>query len=275
MGFLDSLPGIGDIFGGLTGSKNADAAKYAADRQWEIANKIQTREEFRHQIWRDHYKQAELRLKNEVCQRPIAIADYGLAEMQLSRAVTSAYQRVSSKIERGIDLQCTRFSCGNDTMVELSRAGVAVWAASMTFRADEDRAWARNQQRYEDKARVAAFGSRAYFATRGAQLAMGVYAQSAEMALRQQSNMSSALGYFLQRGLSYAASEGWFGSNSSNQSTITASTLSGNGGADTARDGTYVSLPQSDYSTTTTETATEPMPASEMGQTGMGSNYPS
>ena len=272
MGIFDIFDGL---LGGITGSNNADAAKYAADRQWEIADKIQRREEFGHQIWKDHYRAAELRLKNEVCQTPRVYLDPVLTNIKIGRRIEKAFERTALKIERGIDLNCARFTCGNDSLQTLSRAGIQVWAAGMSFRADEDRALARNQQRFEDKARTAAFGHKSYFDTRGAQLAMGVYAQSAAMSLRQQNNTSAAMGYFLQRGLSFAQQQGWFGSGEAASGTATApSNLSGQGGAETAMDSTYVSLPASDTSYSTSATAVEPTPASEMGSYGNGANYP-
>lgn len=274
MGIFDIFDGI---LGGITGRNNADAAKYAADRQWEIADKIQRREEFGHRVWQDHYREAELRLKNEICQTPRVYLDPVVTSIKIGRRIDKAFERTALKIERGIDLSCARFTCGNDSMQTLSRAGIHVWAAGMSFRADEDRALARNQQRYEDKARTAAFGHKSYFDTRGAQLAMGVYAQSAAMSLRQQNNTSAAMGYFLQRGLSFAQQQGWFGSGetaAAASGNTAPSNLSGQGGAETAMDSTYVSLPAADSSYTTSATAVEPTPASEMGSYGNGANYP-
>lgn len=274
MGLFD-LPGLDSILGGLTGSKNADAAMYAADAQWSIADKIQRREEQRHQIWRDHYRAGELRLAREICLRPKEVPVPEHSAQEIRQQVNRAFSRVAYRIERGIDNQCSQITCGTDAMLTLSMAGIHVWAAGMTFRADEDRARARNQQRYEDLSRVAAFGHRSYFNTRGAELAMGVYAQSYEMAMKQQSNTSAALGAFLQKGLSYAQQSGWFNNQPVYGTTPTGNTSSLSGqGEGTATDTSFVALPLADGGGYTSSTQVEAAPVSEMGNTGYGANYP-
>lgn len=226
MGFFDFLD-PNKLLGGLTGGGNSDAAKYLADKQYEIADAVQRREDRLFQVWRDHYKACELALKNEICRLPVFTlfpsqrAHWAIFDTQ------TAFWRTAYDIEETVMQTCGTVSCSTDSYLAMTKAGVSAWAANAVIRGDENLLPTRRQQRYEELSRLAAFGHKAYFNSRGAELAIGVYGQAAQMALRQQNNTASALGYFLQRVVSYGDQAGWFGSTQQQQSSLNDASLSG------------------------------------------------
>ena len=225
MGFLDFLD-PGNLLGGLTGSGKADAAKYLADKQYEIADVVQRREDRLFQIWREHYKACELDLKNEICRLPVFTLFPREQAQNAMFDVQTAFWRTRYDIEEAVMRTCGRVSCSMDAMVGMAQAGINAWAANAVIRGDEVLLPTRRQHRYEELSRLAAFSHKAYFNTRGAELAIGVYGQASQMALRQQNNTASALGYFMQRVVDYGGRNGWFGSTQQQQS-LGAADLSG------------------------------------------------
>lgn len=226
MGFFDFLD-PSNLLGGLTGSGNSDAAKYLADRQYEIADRVQRREDRLFNIWREHYRACELKLKDEICSLPVFTL-FPRENGQIAQFdVQTAFWRTATDIEDRVQQTCGKLTCSNDTYIAVARAGIMAWASNAVIRADEVLLPVRRQHRYEELSRLAAFGHKVYFNTRGAEMAIGVYGQASAMALRQQNNTASALGYFLQRVVSYGADSGWFGATQSGQQSLGAASLSG------------------------------------------------
>lgn len=273
MGLFDFLD-PSKLLGGLGGGDSADSAKYLADKQYEIADQVQRREDRLFYIWEQHYRACEIALKDEICRLPV----FTLFPFERSHEaifdVQTAFWRTQPDIERDTFNNCGRLHCSLDNIVAVTQAGINVWAANAVMRADEELLPVRRQHRFEELARMSAFGHKAYFNSRGAEMAIGIYGQASAMALRQQNNTASALGYFLQRVVSYGSDAGWFGGQQAAQQ----ASLSGQGGNETTFSSNHVALP--DF---TSNTAVAPQQDNSLGNSssaststsyGTGTNYP-
>lgn len=208
MGFLD------DLFGDLLGGDSGDAAKYMADKQWEVANKIQLREELLFGMWYYDYRPYEIAIKDRIFAMPRYEPQYERMHNEGATHAQGAFFRADDELFEFISRREGRVSPGMTQSIQMAEAGIGAWIGNSLMRMEESRKITRNQRRREEQYRIIALYHKNYFSTHGAEIAIQAYGQAASMAMKQQSDRSSAMGYYLQQIVGFGGRAGWFGESS-------------------------------------------------------------
>lgn len=197
------IPIAGALLGGLFSSSsarsNAAAAEQAARLQWDIADRIQKREQELFDIWKQDYLPCEQALRAEVCSMPVYEVQYDTAAQRAITQVRRQFSRARRDALACLDTHCAGAYCGLTKDLAIAEANAAAWAATTAMRTEEALKFQRDQQRREEQHRITNTGRQAYQQSRGAEIAANIAGTQAGAARQAASNQSAAAGYFLQQ----------------------------------------------------------------------------
>lgn len=192
---------VGSVIGGLFASSNASdqaqAANNAAQLQWEIANRVQVREDYLFDTYKTEYRECELAYKDEICNMKPYEAKTKLAARRALTEVRREMSKAESDILDCLSEYCVGAHCGLIRDARYQEASVAVSAMNAAIYAEENLKLMRDQQRHEELARMVGFGHGVYFQTSGSALASQIYGETARAAREAASRSASATGRFI------------------------------------------------------------------------------
>ena len=190
---------LGLISSIMTASNNAEAAKYAVDKQIAIANRIQAREDELFTLWWDEYLGCELMYAAEVCNDRTLVVDLDTAAVRAAVTVRRQFARMARDAINCLPIYCVGAELGVHRSTKLAEATAASWAMVTARRQEKERVEVLNQQRRENAWRVAMQGHGAYFNTSGSFLAAETFGKQAQAHERAAAESSRAAGYFAQQ----------------------------------------------------------------------------
>lgn len=179
--------------------QNQAAAQAAAADQYEIADRIQQREEFLFDTYKDEYRRCELDLKDEVCNMEIYVAKPELAARKAQVAVRREFLGAACKIKDCLQMECVGASCATERDLAFAEANAAVSAMNAAVATEEQQKIVRDQMRRDEQYRMVSLAHGAYFSTSGSVLASQIYGQYAQAARSAASRSGAAVGQFLAR----------------------------------------------------------------------------
>lgn len=194
-----AIGALGLISSIMTASNNAEAAKYAVDKQIAIANRIQARENELFTLWWDEYLGCELMYAAGVCSDESLVVDLDTAAVRAMVTVRRQFARMSRDAINCLPLYCVGAELGVHRATELAKGSATAWATVTARRQEQERVHVRNQQRRENKWRIAAQGHGAYFNTAGSFLAAETFGKQALAHERAAGEAARAAGYFGQQ----------------------------------------------------------------------------
>lgn len=194
-----AIGALGLISSIMSASNNAEAAKYAVDKQIAIANRIQARENSLFTLWESEYLGCELMYAAEVCSDRSLVVDLNTATTRAMVTVKRQFARMSRDAINCLPNYCVGAELGIRRTTRLAEASAGAWASLTARRNAEEKVLARNQQIRENKWRVAMQGHGAYFNTAGSQIAADTFGKRAAAHERAAGEASRAAGYYAQQ----------------------------------------------------------------------------
>lgn len=212
MGWGSIIGAAGGLIGGLLASESsresASAAQYAAQLQWDIANRIQARRDELFALWRQEYKPLELNLQAELAALPGYVPQYATA---VARGVSEVRKQFS--IARRKALECMPVRCVGAQFaavrdLALNEALAAGWAGGLMSRAEDTMKRSLDHQQRQERLTLAQFAHQAYFSTDGTQLAVQIADRQQRTAAQAASNNAEAAGRMITWGLNSLFGQG-------------------------------------------------------------------
>lgn len=197
---------IGLISSILTAANQTEAAKYSVNRQMDIANRVQAREDEFYRLWQDEYLRCELDYAYEVYGEQARQVDEPTIAIRAAISVKRQFARAESDSLRCLPVYCVGAAAGIRRSVVLAEATAAVWASTSAIRSEDERVHTLNTRRREEMWRVAGIGHGAYFNTNGSFVAAQAMDRLGQAAERAAGEASTAAGYYAQRLMSNGSS---------------------------------------------------------------------
>ena len=190
---------IGLISSILTAANQTEAAKYAVDRQMEIANRVQAREDEFYRLWVDEYLTCELDYVYDVFREQEVNPDTRTVSVRAAISVKRQFARAESDALRCLPVYCVGAASGVRRSLQLAEASAAVWASASATRTEEERAHMINTRLREELWRTINIGHGAYFDTNGSAVAAEAFGRLGRASERAAGEASNAAGYFAQQ----------------------------------------------------------------------------
>ncbi len=194
-----AIGAIGLISSIMAASNNAEASKYAVDKQIAIANRIRARDDELFELWWDEYLGCELMYAAGVCSDRSLVVDLNTAAVRATVTVKRQFARMARDSVNCLPVYCAGAETGVIRAAKLAEATATTWAVVTARRAEQERVEIRNQQNRENKWRIAAQGHGAYFNTAGSALAAETFGKIAQAHERAAGEASRAAGYYTQQ----------------------------------------------------------------------------
>lgn len=208
-GFIGS---IGGLLGGLASSEssrgNARAAMYAANLQWQIANRIQAIEEELFALWRQEVRPMELTLNNEIQGLQPYRLQYATATARAITEVRRQFSVARRKQQECFDVHCVGAIVGSARDMSMGEAMAAGWASTLMMRAEDAMRRSIDHQQRQEKLGMIQYGHEAYFSTDQTAVAAGIADRLMRSASASASNQANAAGYMVTTGLQGLFKEG-------------------------------------------------------------------
>lgn len=193
---------IGLVGGMMSASGKEEAAKHATNRQIDIANRVQYREQLLFQDWETQVKNKELGWAREVLNLPEPFADYHTAMLRASVNVFRQFSRPKAEATRCMNVRCVGATEAVQRNLIVAEGVAVAFARSTAVHAEDERVEFMRAQRDEEQLRALAAGHQKFFSTRGSAVAAHTFGQQARAAEKAAEQASRATGYFLQRAIS-------------------------------------------------------------------------
>lgn len=197
---------IGLISSILTAANQTEAAKYSVNRQMDIANRVQAREDEFYRLWQDEYLRCELDYAYEVYDEKTRTVDAKTVSVRAAISVKRQFARAEQDSLRCLPTYCVGAAAGIRRSIVMAEATAAVWASTAAIRSEDERIHVINTRRREEMWRVANIGHGAYFNTNGSFVAASAMDRLGQAAERAAGEASTAAGYYAQRLLSNGSS---------------------------------------------------------------------
>jgi hypothetical protein len=123
----------------------------AIDKQDEIAQRIQSRADGLHNIWKESYLTCELNTIAEICAEPKAIAQTTLASIKAQAEISKQFSLAKQQAMYCIDSQCEGSRCDTDRKFATAQAKAAAWQANANINQEIARAKLENAQRLNNR----------------------------------------------------------------------------------------------------------------------------
>ena len=208
-GFISS---IGGLLGGLTASEssrgNARAAMYAANLQWQIANRIQAIEEELFALWRQEIRPMELVLNDELQALQPYRTQHATAAARAITEVRRQFSVARRKQLECMDVHCVGASVAAARDMSLGEAMTSGWAATIMQRAEDAMQRAVAHQQRQEKLGLIQYAHEAYFSTDQTAVAAGIADRLMRSAASSASSQAQAAGYMVTTGLQGLFKEG-------------------------------------------------------------------
>ena len=208
-GFIGS---IGGLLGGLASSEssrgNARAAMYAANLQWQIANRIQAIEEELFALWRQEIRPMELVLNDELQTLPPYRVQYATAAARAITEVRRQFSVARRKQLECMDVHCVGAAVGSARDMSLGEAMTSGWAATLMTRAEDALQRSIAHQQRQEKLGLVQYAHEAYFSTDQTAVAAGIADRLMRSAASSASSQAQAAGYMVTTGLQGLFKEG-------------------------------------------------------------------
>lgn len=221
MGWGAVIGAAGGLIGGLIASESsrdtARSAQYAAQLQWDIANRVQARSDETFALWRQEYRPLEQALNNEVTTLDSYRAQHATAAQRAIVEVRKQFGLARRKALECMDVHCVGPAVAMVRDMSLNEALAAGWAANLMERSEDALKYTIDHQQRQEKLANAQFGHEAYFSTDQTRLAAQIAGNLQRSAASSASDQAAAAGYLVTRGLQTIFGEGGlFSSNKAN-----------------------------------------------------------
>lgn len=202
---------VGSVISANSAANTAGVAQQAADLQWDIANRIQQRDEELQAIWRAEYRDGELSLRSRVSQlRPTDIP-YDRMGSSVRSEMRRQFSNARATTLTTIASTCTLPPAGLINDISIMQAGAESWAGTGMIRAEEGLRRALDAQHRAERMQMAQVGRGAYFKPGGGEMAAQIARQLQAQASAAASQQAGAAGRLATMGFQYAqkAAENW------------------------------------------------------------------
>ena len=187
---------VGAVISSNSAANTAGVARQAADLQWDIANRIQMRDEEMHAIWRSDFRDGELALRSRVSQLRTDPINYSRAGGRPIPELRRQFSEARASTLRTVAKYCTLPPAGLANDIAVMQAGAEVWAANAIIRAEEGLKRTLDVQYRAERLQMAQMGRGAYFKPGGGEMAAQIARQlqlQASAAASQQSGAAARL----------------------------------------------------------------------------------
>lgn len=196
------MGGLGDLFGGLLGGGDqgsAQAASYAAEKQYEIARRVEAREDELFRLWRTVYKPIELELADEYDALEPYTPQTTTAQVRVLTDVRKTFAKARLDARACMDVHCVGAHLALVREMGMTEARSAAWAMSLAGRAEEQKARDLDLQYRKEKQNLAQLGHGAYFSDDAARLGVQISDHLAKVAADARDAASAGAGFVAEK----------------------------------------------------------------------------
>ena len=195
---------VGAVVSANSASNTAGVARQAADLQWDIANRIQMRDEEQHNIWRSYFRDGELSLHSRISQlRPVPI-DYDRVAGRPEAEMRRQFSEARAQTLRTVVKYCSLPPSGMSNDMAIMQAGAEVWASAAMIRADEGLKRTLDAQHREERLQMAQMARQAYFKPGAGEMAANIARQLQTQASAAASQQAGAAAQLATAGFKFA-----------------------------------------------------------------------
>lgn len=231
MGWGTVIGAAGGLIGGLLASESsrdtAQSAQYAAQLQWDIANRVQAIADEMQGIWRQYYMRMEVDLNDEIQALPPYQVQYATAANRAIVEVRKQFGLARRKTLECMDIHCVGAAISTVRDMATGEALAAGWAATLMIRGEDAMKRSVDHQQRQEQLAIAQFAHKAYFSTDGTMLAAKIAQGLQTSAAQSASNQAGAAGYMITSGLRSLFGEGGVFSDKKNPNPQTSQTSAG------------------------------------------------
>lgn len=205
MGWTSIIGAAGGLIGGLLASESsrdtAQAAQYAAQLQWDIANRAEALKEELITLWRQEYLTDELALNREIQGLTPYQVQYATAASRAIVEVRKQFGLAHRKALECLDVHCVGAAVATSRDMATNEAMAAAWAAGLMERAEDAMARSVDHQQRQEQVQMVQFAHKGYFNTDQTMLAARIAGNLSSSAAASASNQAAAAGYLVTQGL--------------------------------------------------------------------------
>ena len=225
MGWGSIIGAAGGLIGGLLASESsrdtAQSAQYAAQLQWDIANRVQAISDELFTLWRQEFLTDERALNREVQGLTPYRVQYATAANRAIIEVRRQFGLARRRALECLDPHCVGAAVATARDLSTNEAMAAAWAASLMERGEDALKRSIDHQQRQEQLQLVQFAHKAYFSTDQTALAARIAGNLQASASASASNQAAAAGYLVTQGLNSIFGSGGLLSDKKNPSAAT------------------------------------------------------